>query len=169
MSDTVQVSDVDPDEYRQVISRFASGVTVVTTKDARLDYAMTANAIMSVSLEPVLMCVSVEREARFHDAVMDSGVWGVSILPASARATAVWLATRGRPLHGQLDRIPHTRGPETGVALLDNSLAHLECRTVDTHPAGDHTLVVGNVVWMATTQQPGDALVYYRGQFGALP
>ncbi len=169
MSEAVQVPQVDPDEYRQVISRFATGVTVVTTTDGRLDYAMTANALMSVSLDPVLMCVSIERDARYHDAVIGSGVWGVSILPAQARAIAVWLATRGRPLHGQLARIPHTRGPATGVALLDDSLAQLECRTVDTHPAGDHTLVVGNVVWMSTTDHPGDALVYYRGQFGALP
>ncbi|TWP34565.1 flavin reductase family protein [Leekyejoonella antrihumi] len=169
MSEAVDVPDVDPDEYRQVIGRFASGVTVVTTRDGRLDHAMTANALMSVSLDPVLLCLSVECEARFHDAVVEAGVWGVSILPSSARATAAWLSTRGRPLHGQLERIPHTYGPATGVPLLDDSLALLECRTVDTHPAGDHTLLVGHVVWMATTEHPGDALVYYRGQFGALP
>jgi len=168
MSEAVNLPEVDPDEYRQVIGRFASGVTVVTTQDGHLEHAMTANAIMSVSLEPVLLCLSVECEARFHDAVMGAGVWGVSILPATARSTAAWLSTRGRPLHGQLDRIPHSRGPVTGVPLLDDSLAVLECRTVDTHPAGDHTLVVGQVVWMATSERPGDALIYYRGQFGAL-
>lgn len=169
MTEAVQPPEVDPDEYRQVIGRFATGVTVVTTMDGRIDHAMTANALMSVSLEPVLLCLSVEREARYHDAVMDSGVWGVSILPTSARSAAAWLSNRGRPLHGQLSRIPHSRGPVTGVALLDDALSVLECRTVDTHPAGDHTLVIGQVVWLATTDHPGDALVYYRGQYGALP
>lgn len=160
---------VDPDAYRQVIGRFATGVTAVTTRIGAVDHAMTANALMSVSLDPVLLCLSVEQDARFHDAVQDAGVWGVSILPATARATAVWLSDHGRPLHGQLARIPHTRGPVTGVALLSDSIAQLECRTVDTHPAGDHSLVVGEVVWMAITDHPGDALVYYRGQYGAMP
>jgi flavin reductase (DIM6/NTAB) family NADH-FMN oxidoreductase RutF len=96
---------VDPDAYRQVMGRFATGVSVVTTRIGEIDHAMTANAIMSVSLEPVLMVISVEREARFHDAVIEAGAFGVSLLPESGRATAAWLSTRGRPLHGQLDRV----------------------------------------------------------------
>ncbi|MDE9365788.1 flavin reductase family protein [Luteipulveratus sp. YIM 133132] len=163
------VPQVDEGEYRRAVSRFATGVTVVTTRVGHLDHAMTANAICSVSLDPLLMLVSVEREARFHDAIIDAGVWGVSVLPASARGTAQWLATRGRPLHGQLDRVPHHQGEATGVPLLSEALAHLELRTVQTHLAGDHTLVVGNVVSVQISEHPGDALIYYRGRFGALP
>ena len=163
------MSEVDPYDYRRIIGRFATGVTVITTRADGIDHAMTANAVTSVSLDPVLMLISVEREARFHDAVLDSGIWGVSILQAAARPVAAWLSTRGRPLHGQLDRVPHSRGPATGVALVDQALAHLECRTVDTHPAGDHTLVIGHVISMTSLDQEGDALVYYRGQFAQLP
>lgn len=159
---------VDPDDYRRIIGRLASGVTVVTTREGSLDHAMTANAIVSVSLDPVLMLVSVEREARFHDAVIDAGFWGVSILDEHGRSAAAWLSSRGRPLHGQLDRVPHSRGPATGVALLDDSLAQLELRTVDTHRAGDHTLVIGTVISMEALDRGGDALTYYRGQFGTL-
>lgn len=160
---------VDPDVYRRVVSRFASGVTVVSTFAHGIDHAMTANALCSVSLDPVLMLLSVEREARFHEAVLESGVWGVSILPSSARGVAQWLATRGRPLHDQLDRVPHHRGEITGVPLLAEALAHFELETVDTHVAGDHTLVIGHVLSAVTSDHPGDALVYYRGRFGALP
>ncbi len=160
---------VDPDDYRRVIGRLVTGVTVVTTFAGGLDHAMTANAVCSVSLDPVLLMVSVEQEARFHDAVQESGVWGISILPASGRGTAAWLATRGRPLHDQLGRVPHTRSKQTGVALVNDALAHLECRTVDTHPAGDHTLVIGAVVAMHDAEQPEDALTYYRGRFGVHP
>lgn len=160
---------VNADDYRRVVGRLVTGVTALTTYAGGLDHAMTANAVCSVSLDPVLILVSVEQEARFHDAVIESGVWGLSILPASARATAAWLATRGRPLHDQLDRVPHTRGQETGVALVDGALAQLECRTVDTHPAGDHTLVIGAVVAMYDAEVPEDALTYYRGRFGAHP
>ncbi|MBO1767944.1 MULTISPECIES: flavin reductase family protein [Allobranchiibius] len=166
---TGAVQGVDPDYYRRVIGRLVTGVTVLTTYAGGLDHAMTASAVMSVSLDPVLVVASVEQEARFHDAIIEAGVWGISILPASARSTAAWLATRGRPLHDQLDRVPHTRGGATGVALVDDALAQLECRTVDAHAAGDHTLVVGAVVAMRDAERPQDALTYYRGRFGAHP
>ena len=85
---------------------------------------MTANAVTSVSLEPMLVLVCVELEARFHDAILEAGVWGVSILAAPARPAADWLATRGRPLHGQLDRIAHTHGPQTGVRAAGGRHGH---------------------------------------------
>lgn len=158
--------DVDPDEYRQAIGRLVSGVTVVTTVADGIDHAMTANAITSVSLDPVRLLICVEREARFHDAVIASGTWGVSILDAAQRPHAVWLSTRGRPLHGQLDRVPHHRH-ESGVPLLDGSLATIVCRTVDTLVSGDHTIVVGDVLSLQIAEQPGEALVYFRGRFAS--
>lgn len=158
--------EVDPDAYRQVMGRFATGVSVVTTRAGDIDHAMTANAIMSVSLEPLLMVISVECEARFHDAVIEAGAWGVSLLPESGRATAAWLSTRGRPLHGQLERIKFHRGEQTGMALLDDALGTLECHTYDTVRAGDHTLVIGDVRSVSIADRPGDALIYYRGAFG---
>lgn len=161
------MSDVDPDFYRRVMGRFATGVTVLTTRNGDIEHAMTANGVISLSLEPILLGASVEVDARFHDAVLEAGVWGVSILPSSATGTAQWLATRGRPLHNQLDRIPHISGL-TGVALLSGALAHVECETTDTLRTGDHTLLVGHVVSVATGDDQSAALVYYRGQFGAL-
>ena len=155
------------DVYRLAVGRLATGVTIVTSRLGGLDHAMTANALASVSLEPLLVLVCVEREARFHDAIVESGVWGVSILPSTARATADWLATRGRPLHGQLDRIPIHRG-QTGVALLDASLSTLECETVEAYAGGDHTIVVGQVLSVEISDRPGDALVYYRGRYDTL-
>jgi flavin reductase (DIM6/NTAB) family NADH-FMN oxidoreductase RutF len=155
------------DVYRLAVGRLATGVTIVTSRLRELDHAMTANALASVSLEPLLVLVCVEREARFHDAIIESGLWGVSILPSTARATADWLATRGRPLHGQLDRIPIHRG-RTGVALLDESLSTLECETAEAYAGGDHTIVVGRVLSVEISDRPGDALVYYRGRYDTL-
>jgi flavin reductase (DIM6/NTAB) family NADH-FMN oxidoreductase RutF len=155
------------DVYRLAIGRLATGVTIVSSRLGGIDHAMTANAVASVSLEPLLVLVCVEREARFHDAIVDSGVWGVSILPSMARATADWLATRGRPLHGLLDRVPIHRGV-TGVALLDESLSTLECESTDTYAGGDHTVVVGRVLSVEISDRPGDALVYYRGRYDSL-
>jgi len=158
----------DVDQFRRAMSRFATGVTVLTTRVRDLDHAMTASALTSVSLEPMLLLVCVEREGRFHDAVVEAGVWGVSVLSGNDRAVADWLATRGRPLHAQLDRLPHHGGPQTGVALLDNALSTLECRTTAIHPAGDHSIVVGEVVSVTASAHPGEALLYYRGRYETL-
>ena len=158
----------DSGDYRRAIARFATGVTVVTTRAGGHDHAMTANAICSISLDPILMLVSVERDARFHDAVVEAGYWGVSVLPVEARAMADWFATHGRPLHGQLDQVAHRPGAVTGVALLDRALATFECRTTDVHKAGDHSLVVGEVVSVDAPDQLGAALVYYRGRYEVL-
>jgi flavin reductase (DIM6/NTAB) family NADH-FMN oxidoreductase RutF len=160
--------ELTADVYRQAIGRFATGVTVLTTFSAGHDHAMTANALTSVSLDPLLVLVCVEQDARFHDAVLDSGVWGVSVLGASDRPVADWLSTPGRPLHGQLDRIDVHRGPTTGVALLNRALATVECRTTAVHPGGDHSIVVGQVQSVSIDDDPDVALMYYRGRYGTL-
>ena len=105
-------------DFRRAAGFLANGITVVTTRLGHVDHAMTANSFTTVSLAPLLVLVCAERETRFLDAVLQSGSWAVSILDASARPTAVWFATKGRPLEGQLADVPHRRGPETGAALL---------------------------------------------------
>lgn len=159
---------VDPDLYRRAIGRFATGVTVATTFAGRHDHAMTANSITSVSLDPVLLLISVERAARWHDAVLESGVFGISVLGHHARAAASWLSTPGRPLHDQLDRVAHHRGAVTNIALIDGALAAFECRTTDVHVAGDHSLVVGEVVGIELPPRVDPALVHFRGRYGHL-
>lgn len=158
----------DIDLFRRAMSRFATGVTVLTTRIRDVDYAMTASALTSVSLDPLLLLVCIEREGRFHDVVVEAGVWGISVLSSHDRAGADWLATRGRPLHAQLDRIAHHPGPRTGVALLDEALSTFECRTTAIHPGGDHSIVVGEVVSVTTATHPGEALLYYRGRYETL-
>ncbi|MGB5952958.1 MAG: flavin reductase family protein [Ornithinimicrobium sp.] len=158
---------VEAMDFRRAIGRLASGVVVATTFAGQHDHAMTATAVISVSLEPVLVLISVDKEARWHDAVMESKIWGLSVMPQSLRSAAQWFSTPGRPLHGQLDRVPHHRGA-LGVALIDGALATLECRTYATHSAGDHTLVIGEVVAVATPPDLGPALVHFRGTFGSL-
>jgi flavin reductase (DIM6/NTAB) family NADH-FMN oxidoreductase RutF len=158
----------DTDTFRRAMSRLATGVSMLTTRARDVDYAMTASAVTSVSLEPLLLLVCIEREGRFHDAVLDAGCWGISVLSGADRWAADWLATRGRPLHGQLDRIAHHHGPRTGVALSNEALSTFECRTTAVYPAGDHSIVVGQVVSVESTPHSGAALVYYRGRYGTL-
>ena len=92
----------------------------------------------------------------------------MSILDEDAEKTSRWLATRGRPLEGQLDRMAHHMGEVTGAPLLDGALAGLECRTNAVHDGGDHSIIVGEVVGV-TGPAPGDPLIYFGGPYRRLP
>ena len=160
--------DLDPALFRQAMGRLAAGVCVLTTVADGHDHAMTADTLTSVSLDPLLVLVSIENETRFHAAVTEAGFFGASVLAADQRPLSDWFATRGRPLHGQLDRTPLTRGEHTGAALLEGALMHLECRTVDVHGAGDHSIVVAGVEGVSLPDTVGPALVHYRGRYGSI-
>lgn len=159
---------IDPARYRQAMGRFASGVAVATSVVRGHDVALTVDSLTSVSLEPVLLLVSLHPEARVLEGLTAGAPLGVSVLTARQRGLAQWLGEPGRPLHGQLARIPHVRGARTGVALLSDTLATFECRAYALHEAGDHTLAVLEVVgmWAGPTDEPG--LVHYRGRLGEL-
>ncbi|MGI9086070.1 MAG: flavin reductase family protein [Aeromicrobium sp.] len=158
---------VDQQAFRGALGRFASGVTVVTTVLDGVDHAMTASAFTSVSLDPPQVLVCSHRTSRFHEAVLESGIWGVSILSDRGRAASARFAHKGRPLEGQLDRVPHHRGA-LDVPLLDASLAWLECRTIGAHDGGTHTILVGEVTWSAVQDDDDDPLLYYRSHYGTI-
>jgi flavin reductase (DIM6/NTAB) family NADH-FMN oxidoreductase RutF len=156
---------VDEAAFRRAMGRFASGVCVIGARIDGAQHAMTASAVTSVSLDPLLVLVCVEVDARFHDVITEVEGWGVSILDSSARGVAQWLATAGRPLHGQLDQVPHHPGPLTGAPLLEQALATLECRTSAIHPGGDHSIVVGEVLAVRFGAEGAGALLHYRGEY----
>lgn len=157
----------DLGEFRAALGRLAGGVVVLSTRSRGHDHAMTATAITSVSLDPPLVLSCIETDSRFYYAILESGMWGISILDATHQPYAEWLATPGRPLISQLDQVPHHRG-ESGVIWIDGSLATLECTTVAVHPAGDHSIIVGEVQSLHVSDEPGAALVYYRSRYGSI-
>lgn len=159
---------VATDEFRAVMGRFATGVTVVTCVQDGFDHAMTANSFTSVSLEPALVLVCVERDSRFHEAVLDVGTWNVNVLDESQRGRASWFATRGRPLVGQFDSTPTVRSDVTGALLLRDALATLECRTTAVHETGDHDIVVGEVLRLGLLRPDGRPLLYFGSAYRAI-
>jgi flavin reductase (DIM6/NTAB) family NADH-FMN oxidoreductase RutF len=158
---------VDQSAFRAALSRFASGVTVVSTVLDGADHAMTASAFTSVSLDPPLVLVCSHKSSRFHDAVLGSGVWGVSILAEEGTAASAWFAHKGRPLETQFDGIAHHRGA-SGSVLLDQSLAWLECTTETVVDGGDHTILVGAVTAAGVRDDIDDPLLYYRSHYGTI-
>jgi flavin reductase (DIM6/NTAB) family NADH-FMN oxidoreductase RutF len=158
---------LDHASFRQAAGQFASGIVVVTTRGG---HAMTVSAFTSVSLDPPLVLFCAEKIARFHDAVLAEGTWAVSVLAEDNEKTARWLATRGRPLDGQLDGVAHHPGPVTGAPVLDDALSVLECRTTAVYDAGDHSIVVGQVEAAVGPSDPGGRgpLVHYSGAYRRL-
>ncbi|ONI72497.1 reductase [Kribbella sp. ALI-6-A] len=155
---------VVPEEFRAVLGRFASGITIMSTLQGGVAHAMTANAFTSVSLEPPLVLVCVDKGVRMHEAVLSRGDWAVSVLAAGDRAVAERFARSGRDLYSQFDGIDTVPGPKTGCPVIAGALSWLECRTWATYDGGDHTIVVGEVLSLGTGDDPG-ALIYYAGQY----
>ncbi|MFL5616760.1 MAG: flavin reductase family protein [Gemmatimonadaceae bacterium] len=155
---------IDPDAFRSVLGRFASGITVVTTRDAeQRDVGMTVSAFCSVSLDPPLVQVCVDHAASLYAALVVSARYGVSILAAEQEALSRRFATAESTR--RFDGIGYRRG-ESGVILLDDALAHLECRIVASHDVGDHTMFVGEVE--SATARSARPLLYYRGGYAQL-
>jgi len=152
------------------MSRYATGVVVVTTCADGVDHAMTANSFTSVSLAPPLVLVCVDRDSRFDEAIASTNCWAVSILPEGAAEVARWFATRGRPLQNQFEGVPATRGHD-GALLVDGALGHLECTTERLEPAGDHDILLGRVTHLH--RPPPDSakmgpLLYFDHEFRGL-
>ena len=162
------MTGVDPAAFRLAAGRFPTGILVVSTTLAGVPHIMTVSAFTSVSLDPVLVLFCAEKIARFHDAVLEAGSWAVSVLDEDSEKTSRWLATRGRPLEGQLDGIAHHPGPLTGAPILDGALSALECRTTAVHDGGDHSIVVAEVIGVTPAQPGGRPLVYYAGRYRRL-
>jgi flavin reductase (DIM6/NTAB) family NADH-FMN oxidoreductase RutF len=150
---------IDPDEFRAVLGRFASGVTVLTARHDDADHGMTVSAFCSVSLEPPLVLACVDKAAEMAGVLPKVEHFGVSILAEGQEA----LSRRFSELPaGRFDGVGFTRS-ERGLVLLADALAHLECRRVASHDAGDHVIHVGEVEWAHSEQ--GRPLLYYRGGY----
>lgn len=159
---------VDPWQYRRVVGHFPTGVALVSTVADGVDHVTTVSSLTSVSLDPVLVLCSVERVARFHDAVLAAGFWAVSVLGEDAEAASRHFARRGRSVRHQLAGWTTRPGPVTGAALFAGALAELECRTWATYAGGDHTIVVGEVLRAEASPRSGPPLVYHRGHYARL-
>lgn len=158
------VDAVDPRDYRRVIGRFATGVSVVTTLDEGHPYGMTINSLTSVSLHPILVLFCCVFDATLHDPLLRSGSWGVSILTARQQGTAAWFASHGTPRDAQFAGQRFRPGPITGSPLLLDATAWLECRTWATYDGGDHTIVVGEVLAVEDGDD-ADPLVYFESHY----
>jgi len=144
-------------DYRKALGRFATGVSVVTTQHQGRTHGMTANAFVSVSLEPPLVLLSLDNRCHMHQILPVTGLFGVSVLAEGQEAISNHFAGRnddGIKIHFV------TRGE---VPLLEGAVAYFVARVVNTHSAGDHTLYIGHVEHFESCE--GRPLVFYAGEY----
>jgi flavin reductase (DIM6/NTAB) family NADH-FMN oxidoreductase RutF len=154
---------IDSDDFRSVLGRFSSGVTIVTSMDADgNDQGMTVSAFCSLSLDPPLILFCVDRTASMYGSLGNAPGFIINILSEKQEP----LARRfSGPDPNRFDGIGYSRGGN-GMVILDDVLAYLECTRVATHLGGDHCIYVGEVE--VANASEGRPLLYYRGGYAQL-
>ncbi|MBM7846621.1 flavin reductase family protein [Herpetosiphon giganteus] len=150
---------LDPALFRQAMSRFASGVTVITTVVDGQPYGLTVSAFASLSLDPALAIISIDNRSPMRDVLLQAKAFAINILSSDQEALSRHFA--GPQKHDWSEIIA---GVGHGIApLLDGALANLECGLYQAVDGGDHTIFIGQIEHV--TLRDGSPLLYYRGAY----
>jgi flavin reductase (DIM6/NTAB) family NADH-FMN oxidoreductase RutF len=155
---------IDPKDLRNVMGHFATGVTIVTTKDRTGKvYGLTANAFTSLSLDPPLLLICVDKAADCYACFEESNVFAVNFLGEDQEQLSRRFATKGIE---KFAGVQYQQGP-SGVPLLEGAMGYLECKVVACYEGGDHTICVGEI---QAAEASGDRpLLFFKGKYYRLP
>ena len=154
---------INKDEFRAALGRFASGVTIVTSKDAEGNlHGITVSAFCSVSLEPPLVLICIDKNTGSHHALAQTDSFVVNLLREDQQHISDRFASF---LHSKFETIKYHAGID-GLPILEDALANLECRLINSHANGDHTIFVGQIE--RATISDGNPLVYFQGNYRKL-
>jgi flavin reductase (DIM6/NTAB) family NADH-FMN oxidoreductase RutF len=154
----------DPELFREVFGRFATGVAVITSAGPSGSGGMTANAICSLSLSPLLALVCFENSARTLQIVRESDRFAVNFLASGQRDVAGLFASKA-PEEEKVARVPHHL--RSGQPVIDGTIAWAACDLRDLIAGGDHTIAIGEVIEMGLGA--GEPLLWFEGQYHSLP
>ncbi|MCC7428509.1 MAG: flavin reductase family protein [Alphaproteobacteria bacterium] len=160
--------------FRQVLGSFATGIVVVTARDADgLPLGVTVNSFTSVSLHPPLVLFCLDNASTTLAAFKAAGHFAINILREDQQAVSAHFARKGRAGDpaGAFGAIAHHIGPHSGAALIENCLGHIECEREALLPGGDHTILLGRVLALSITEAAGTTsrpLLYFRGRYQKL-
>jgi flavin reductase (DIM6/NTAB) family NADH-FMN oxidoreductase RutF len=157
---------VDPQQFRKTMRRWATGVSIVSTRHANVQHGMTVSSFMSVSLTPPAILVSLERTTRTHDLLIQSGIFGVTILSSVQQEISDRFA--GRHSENQ-DRFAGlvTKDLVTGAPFIEGGIGFLDCRVLSNQVIGTHTVFIGEVLAAQYTIRK-KPLLYYNRQYHGL-
>jgi 3-hydroxy-9,10-secoandrosta-1,3,5(10)-triene-9,17-dione monooxygenase reductase component len=148
--------------FRDVLGRFASGVTVVTTTSNDEPVGMTCQSFSSVSLDPPLVLFIPAKSSRSWPLIQRSGKFCVNFLAAGQAELSNTMASRGADKFGDVKWTPSRA---TGSPILEGSLAHVDCTIHQVHEAGDHYVVIGRVVDLGIDEGDVDPLLFFQGKY----
>jgi flavin reductase (DIM6/NTAB) family NADH-FMN oxidoreductase RutF len=168
--DPAPVSVVEPRAYRNTIGLFATGVTVITTRAGDAVHGMTANAVTSVSLDPTLLLVCIDRRARMHGLIGRAGAFAVNILAEDQEALSGHFAGRGKegPPPSSLRFIHGSGADEEGAPTIAGCVAALCCVVEQSYEGGDHTIVLGRVTELRPGRPGAPPLLWFGGRYRRL-
>jgi flavin reductase (DIM6/NTAB) family NADH-FMN oxidoreductase RutF len=147
---------------RRIMGRFAAGITVATTRVGNDLYAMTANAVCSLSLDPPLVLLCVDRRAQFLAALKEGRCYALNILAEDHEHLSRRFAQKGPKDFSDLK----TKTAVTGSPILEEALGWLDCKIVDVLPGGDHEIFLGEI--LAGDCRDGRPLLYFGGNYAKI-
>lgn len=155
---------IDPRELRNVMGHFATGVTVITTTDKEgKPFGLTANAFTSLSLNPPLVLVCVDKTVDCYPCFEQSKVFVVNILTEAQEHLSRRFATKGIDKFAEVAY--HTG--ECGAPVLEDTMGYIECRIVNAYEGGDHTIYIGEI--LKATASGDRPLLFFKGKYYHLP
>ena len=169
MTSTWAASAVDVSAFRQAMGSFATGVTIVTVAsgDGNM-HGMTVNSFSSVSLDPMLVLVCLNQTSRGAGLIERAGAFAVNVLSAGQQDVSRWFASRHRPADSAMfDGVPFEPGITGCPVLVDAAAASFDCLLRQTHHAGDHLIVLGEVVALVHRPQQ-EPLIFHSGMYKSL-
>jgi flavin reductase (DIM6/NTAB) family NADH-FMN oxidoreductase RutF len=154
---------IDPRELRNVMGHFATGVTIITTKDVSgKPFGLTANAFSSLSLDPPLVLICVDKKVDCYACFDQSKVFVVNILSEGQDQLSTRFATKGIE---KFEGVAVRQG-NLGVPLLEGAVAHIECTLTSAYEGGDHTIYIGEIQSIAASGNL--PLLFFKGKYSRL-
>ncbi|TGL61433.1 flavin reductase family protein [Leptospira sarikeiensis] len=148
------------DEFKNSLSHFASGVTVVTFSDTTRAGGLTVSSFSALSMDPPLVLFSIQKQITSHDPLLASGLFTVNILASDQEELSNQFASGKIDKHELIQKLACDLG-HNGVPYLNGALARIECELEKQVDGGDHTIVIGRVIF-ATSENSKRPLLYYR-------
>lgn len=157
---------LDSEQLRAAMRAWTTGVTIVTAEHNGIKHGMTVTSFTSISLDPALITISLQRTSRSREFVIEAGAFGLTILSSEQQALSELFAGR---VDDSMDRFENleTETLVTGAPLIKGGLAWMDCRVVHTFDAGMNTLFIAEVV-AARGEGEGTPLIYHNRNYGKL-
>ena len=152
-------------DFLDAMARLPAGVVVVSARIGDEYRGLTASSLVSISLEPPMVLVGLERQSQTRAAILQTRAFNVSLLTRSQEFIADRLAGRAPAIDSKWSTLPHRLGAN-GIPLVEGAAAWLECRVVQTHAAGDHDVFIGEVDAAGTGE--GDPMILWDRTFWTL-